>query len=240
MPFNAVYHVAALNHWQDVVREQIPILLGNATLKGLVMTVATSSDEQARVARAIVKNLIGQCRRTVRFQLLTCPLQGFEHPALDILDQVAAKEADPVLYFHAKAVSYSPPNEFHERWRRYLNEFVGEADRWADFLATSTFDTCGRLLLADHQNQGFRYFAGNFWMAKASYLRQLPGYQSWAKSKDPALDRHLAELAVDRSQLMIPYVTDGAVLNIPTWYPHLQSVLSGAPARALANRAPPG
>ena len=77
-------------------------------------------------------------------------------------------------------------------------------------------------------NHTYSYFAGNFWMARAEYLRQLPRYRQWVANPAPPLrpfDRYLAELAVNRGNRMRPYVTDGVRFDTHTRDARMQAVI---------------
>ena len=228
--FNAVYHVATLNHWRDVLAEQLPILLGNTSLKGLVMTIATDSDASARAAIDAAQAHIARSHRMIQFHPLICRLDEFEHAAMDAVDQLAAQDPDPILYFHAKGVSYSPRNELVERWRILLNRFVARADHWATFLDGSDFDTCGPFLMTDLGHL-LSYFPGNFWLARPGYLRRLPRYADWVRNPPlfEPFGRYLAELAVNRQNRMVPYITEGVALNNHTWLPFLRRTVGLPP-----------
>jgi hypothetical protein len=214
--FNAVYHIATLNHWRDVVAEQVPLLAGNRNLNQLIVTVGGNGAE----AVDLVRSLIGR-----NFHHAVYPLNYFEHPAMDAADQIAAHDDLPVLYFHAKGVSYAGKLPLVERWRMVLNRLVKEADHWASFLAASDYDTCGSWLFTNPQ---LSFFPGNFWLAKAGYLRTLPRYSGWVANPaplGPPLDRHLAESAINRGNTMRPYLIEGASLNNETWLPYLSELV---------------
>ena len=209
--FNVVYHIATLNHWRNVVGEQLPILLGNRQMRRLVVTIASDDVETSKSAARLAHWYVHRSGHPIEFSVIPCRLADVEHPAMDLVDQLAAAEDLPILYFHTKAVRYPSPDPFFETWRQYLNRFVAGADGWAAFLSGSDFDACGRLLMTELKADGLSFFAGNFWMARASYLRLLPPYVQWIA--DPGhgfipMDRFLAERAINRAGRMKPYVTD--------------------------------
>jgi len=218
--YDVVYHVAVMNHWRDVVQEQMALLGGNRNWKSLTVSVGSDAEGPAEQAADLIRGIVGL--REVRFFRL--PLGMYEHGAMDLVDEVAGRGL-AVLYFHAKAVSYTPPHAAFEDWRRYVNRLVAEADRWAEFLARSEFDACGPMKLVDG-DRGFTYFAGNFWMAKAEYLKGLGRYREFAASGAGSLehmDRHLAEMAVDRGKRMRGYAIDGTLLSPLTVWWHLEN-----------------
>ncbi len=230
MRFNVVYHVAVINHWHKVVKEQVPILLRNRNIATITVTIAATHNEFGTYAAQQVAEAIGSVDSSLAVKTVQCPLEHFEHPAMVQIDELVRHDDKPVLYWHAKAVGYSPPDSRCEKWRRYLNEFIGEADQWAEFLAHHDYDACGRMLVFDRQH-GYRYFAGNFWMAKATYLKSLPNYADFIQNPGTSYfrpaDRFLAEVGVDRSKRMKPMATDGTDLTPQTFVTYLQDLRLG-------------
>jgi hypothetical protein len=214
-PFQAVYHVTTLNHWKDIAQEQLGLVLANRRLQALTVTIANTPEADLPFLQMILLRAMER-RPELKVVGHFCELREFEHPAMKLVDQVARQEEMPVLYFHMKGVSFTPPDGMWEKWRRYLNGFLGEADRWAEFLGKMPYDVCGPLLTTDEKHS-FRYFAGNFWMARAQYLRGLPAYGEFLEHpKTEAFgpgDRHLAEIAVNRTQGMRGYAVDGKELK---------------------------
>jgi hypothetical protein len=227
--FNVVYHVATLNHWQHVVREQIPLLLSNCNIEQLAVTCASNSQDEMHAAAMLVEGLLSASNCRISCKFYKGPLTAFEHCAMKVVDDFAHWHDIPVLYFHAKGVSYQPPSPIAEKWRRHLNQFVAEADKWAAFLVNSHHDACGPMLLHD-PSHGFTYFAGNFWIASSRYLRQLPPYDEFMQR--PPVNRsgkqfieegrYLAELAIDRARHMNGISSDGTILTPDTWKPYLE------------------
>jgi len=221
-PYKIVYHVATLNHWVDVVREQMPLVAGNRFWKSLTVSVASASDVTANEAAELIQQFVPASK----IQFYRFALANYEHAAMGLVDDLA-EEGVPLLYFHAKAVSYNPADIFAEKWRQYLNRLIRDADKWSSFVAKSEFDACGLLKVFDSKH-GYTYFAGNFWMAKGGYLRQLEPYRQFASrqgSDHQAFDRHRAELAVNRSRQMKAYAIDDTDLTAETVFRYLHDVL---------------
>src|SRR4029078_11775645 len=142
--YNVVYHVATLNHWRDVVRGQLGVLARNRFWRSLTVSIACAGAPTANEADAIIRGMFAaRDVRAVHF-----PLESFEHRAMDLVDEVAG-EGLPVLYFHAKGVSYAPVNLYAETWRKYLNRLVEGADETARNLMNPEDDACGQLMVHD-------------------------------------------------------------------------------------------
>jgi hypothetical protein len=62
-------------------------------------------------------------------------------------------------------------------------------------------------------------------MAKASYIRSLPPYEDFIRDPGPffkPFDRHLAEIAINRTKCLRPLSADNTDLTYETIWPYLQ------------------
>jgi len=217
--FNAVYHLAILNHWRAVAEEQLPLLLENRNLAALYVTIGVETRADVQAAVELLNALIQKMKGELAWHCLRVPLRAYEHRAMILIDEVARRDRNPVLYFHGKGVSHAPPIRDFEAHRRYINQIVAEADRWSEFLAHSQYDACGPLLYLD-QPSGIQFFAGNFWLARAEYLRELIPYVQFARHPggfSTPWKRHLAEMAVNRMRRMKGHAIDGISLTDKTF-----------------------
>ena len=85
--YDVVYHVAVMNHWRDVVREQMALLGGNRNWKSLTVSVGSDAEGPAEQAADLIRGIVGL--REVRFFRL--PLGMYEHGAMDLVDEVAGR-----------------------------------------------------------------------------------------------------------------------------------------------------
>lgn len=139
-------------------------------------------------------------------------MDEFEHPSMERVDALARGSDGVILYCHAKGVSYRPPEPQIENWRLHMNQLLANADHWALRLADGPENVAGPCLLNDDRI-GIAYFAGNFWMARADYLRELPEYSVFRQCPPTGWhepnSRFLAELAVNRGGAMKALAVDG-------------------------------
>lgn len=72
-----------------------------------------------------------------------------------------------VCYIHHKGASHGP--DAHHNWRRYMQYW--NIEKWRDCVnkLDEGYDTCGASFLG---NPPYPFYAGNFYWAKASYLRR--------------------------------------------------------------------
>ncbi len=235
-PFRTVYHVAAIHHWRVIVDEQLPLLLGNRNIADLHVTIATDTDAHEQAVVALFRDIIARNAAAISWHWQRTPLKALEHATMSVVDQLARQDEKPLLYFHCKGVRYSPPLRNHEVFRQYVNRLVAQADYWAEFLVRSEFDACGPLLYLDEPS-GIRLFAGNFWIAKSSYLRSLMPYDQFVSNPGRGRlpwDRHLAEMAVNRMGQMRPHAIDGTSLTNKTFNAYMAALL-GSGVNLLGN-----
>lgn len=98
--------------------------------------------------------------------------EGWEHITLEFLRDYAhsASPDEPILYAHTKGAAN--PSDLNTTWRRSMLNHVVAPWRF-HVQALKTFDTIGeRWLRTAFGGTGF--WAGNFWIARASYLTTLP------------------------------------------------------------------
>jgi hypothetical protein len=190
---HAFYHVWLVNHWRDLVAEQLGRFraCGLGELCPLTIGAIGSSEDVGELAcmlsglQAMVVNLGPDGDQ-------------FEYPTLELLRAYCRQNDDPVLYFHSKGVSIKdcPSKGKH---RKDMEAFV--LDRWRDCVAAlgAGFDVAGvRFRL---KRGPLDYFAGNFWWARADYIRTLPDFviqtrydaELWVFQGNPKAFEHVAE-----------------------------------------------
>jgi hypothetical protein len=209
-PFNAVYHIAAMNHWRVVVREQLTILFSGGGCASLNITLAGSdSDEQ------VLGDILASLARPEPVQIKRSRLDDFEHSAMTLVDEAATASEFPVLYFHTKGCGF--PHEWSELWRKYMNVLIAQAGKCAGFLRENDYDACGYLLTRFPETnpfaeRGHSIFGGNFWMARACYIRGLVPYAEWYEGTEQS--RYVAERGLDREKRIRAIALDGTHFNI--------------------------
>lgn len=180
----AFYHIAAMNHWREVVAEQLGVL-ARAGFGGLLQITFSGPEWDERFIRET-------CRaRGLRYELCQqdTGLTSFEFPALRLLQTVCDQGFDGhVLYFHTKAVS-TPQMWERMIWRWTMNGWC--LARWSELetaLAQSECDAAGTLWVSALHPTGA--FAGNFWHAKASYIRTLTPLDTYIAEFSAMLATH--------------------------------------------------
>ena len=154
-------HVGTLGHWERVSGE----LFGFAAGSGLLQ-------ETTRVHRVTVGPF--HCSPGESFGDRCLDVDGgvwlteFEFPTLDLLHRRCSRSDSPdlVWYVHTKGTIYEP-NEKSRRWRRAMADCVlGRGWREMVDRCSSGEPCCGPFPGPDS-------FRGNFWWARADYVRTL-------------------------------------------------------------------
>jgi hypothetical protein len=165
---HVVYHIAALGNWREVVTEQL-ILLKESGLTSVRATFVGVGFDWLRMEAK---------KHGIELTVVRSDINVVHYETFAMLEiERLAKTTDrPILYMHTKGVS-SPGHNGKRSWRRAMEEYV--VRRWRDnlqFIADGgKYDAVG---LNWHQH-GQQHFSGNFWIARADWIRQLPPYAEY-------------------------------------------------------------
>lgn len=143
-------------------------------------------------------------------------LSQFEHPTLRWLseDAIFMDDSDLVIYAHTKGISSSSPFNFGP-WKDYLfHNIVDNYQENCEKLLNSDCDTAG-VLFTECKEGTSVFYAGNFWIAKAAYIKKLGAYDDWLDNyphTDLFQQRYAAESWLG-SKKMKPLKLDGQTFN---------------------------
>ena len=197
-------HVAAMNHYREVVAE----LAGTITGSGLY-------DEASELVCSIVgqgdvDGLLGERWNVVR----SGGLEEYEYPTIELLRRDAQVNQDEFyLYLHTKGVGR--PSAHRTAWRRYMTQCVIE--RWEECVH---YLERGYTCVGNDWHE-WKHFAGNFWWARGDYIATLgsPRDAIPLGSKGP---RYGAELWIGTGEVRpweIAKVDSGRFLHRPNPLP---------------------
>lgn len=208
LPIYGVYHIFCDKDWQKMVTMQVEHLkasgLFGATKKLYVSVIARNEDDIKELHRIVGDEdkleIVSDCREP----------RKFEYPALQFLRRKSIEEDCLVYYFHTKGITYQNFNtsdrKFNnfkrniESWRQMMEYFL--FDKWrvavnllsgnivakADGpqrkpLVGERFDVYGCYRFPPPPMQYYLY-AGNFWWARALYIRTLPDFDESRMADD--------------------------------------------------------
>lgn len=195
MSLRHYYHVYAVGDWQTPVEEHLTamnesglsVALGD---NGFRVGIVGTPDESERVREFCLD-------RVPSTQIMRTCFEGWEQATLSYLRvwEHLQPHDGAVLYAHTKGVH--DPSEINVAWRRSMEQVVVRG--WRECLADLwTADAVGCHWLTAQEYPGqvdIPYFGGNWWWAKARYLRTLeePRYinrwfgEAWLGSGNPSV-----------------------------------------------------
>ena len=193
------YHICGMNHWREVVMEQMRVL--SRVFKGpLKIGLIAEQWEDGYVHQ--VMEAFGMQYELIHYRP---GLAQYEFPTLAALERDCRQGLDGrVFYLHTKAVS-KPADWKWQQWRWLMNmTMVSQLS--ADLGALpSAPDLMGANWVDVHP--GYPYMEGNFWCASADYIRRLPGLAEFRQtmSRDRSApqwggERYAAELWIGQAR----------------------------------------
>lgn len=195
MEITPFYHIAAMNNWQSVVREQFRALL-RGRFAGVARAVVSGNENDARCVLQIAE----ASGIHVTILDIVNGHDAFEFPTLRMLQKACIQgDVDNVMYFHTKGVS-QPACWHRAHWRWFLNAYLLRL-HFAIPELLSGHDYCGPVI----SSLPMRHSCGNFFAATASYIRTLPLIDDFKSTysllikKDRSYFevRHAAEMWID-------------------------------------------
>jgi len=168
----AFYHVGPVNHFREVVAEQLRILAAASFQGHTFIHYGGDIHEQGFIQRVADVNAL-----PVTF------LEGHpgreECPCLEAIHEYAQR-CDPeenILYAHTKSITH--PNWHTTMWRWMMNAYI--LDGWQEAEKT-LIEGNWDFVAPKVSNDPFPHSSGNFWIAKASYVRGLQPFQDYYKT----------------------------------------------------------
>jgi len=161
-------HIATMNHWEDIVEELMYYINKNGLLKATSSLNQVLVGPEHRTEMPKYESLNKKRKKIKRFGAGFDLLQ-YEYPTLNKLWETCRATDDEiyVYYCHTKGVSYDQ-NFKSDIWRRVMAEAILERS-WKECVdkLDEGNNTCG---IMNHRD---RHYSGNFWWAKASYIKTL-------------------------------------------------------------------
>ena len=158
-----VYHVAAMGNWRDVVAEQLSMLA----------RVGLNEVRISHVGGGRAWLVEEAARRNIKATVFSSDpnIRLYETPAMLEIERLAKHGDRPILYMHTKGVSI-PDDPNSVIWRRLMGRYT--VCGWRENMAAlAQYDAVGVNWRLDANGP---HFSGNFWLARASWLRQLPPF----------------------------------------------------------------
>lgn len=190
------YHILLINHWIEVVNEQLRIVVDNGLYNACEKIYIGCLGKEENLIR--LKEILKEYPKyEVEYHSET--VEEYEYATMRILKQKADESQEPFygFYYHTKAISW--PKERRASayiggtyWRNYLNFY--NLKRWMDGVAklNEGYDTCGVKLLQPNESPAKKlHYSGTYFFFKSEYAKKLPLVESLNTS-----DRMEAELYI--------------------------------------------
>lgn len=185
-PARHYYHVYAAGSWAEPVREHIEAL-GESAFPGPVTIGLAGPDGDRFRARELISMRMEAAGLPPPAGWIEAPA-GFEQVTLKVVRADARLLAlvpgeAAILYAHTKGARDN--SDWNAAWRRSMTFHVVSQWRHALSLLAGGYDTVGCHWLTPEKHHDppagriitTPMYGGNFWWAKASYLRRLPPVQ---------------------------------------------------------------
>lgn len=169
----AFYHIGPVNHWREIVSEQLRLLSTAAFPGHLYIHFGGNIYEQGYIQRVADAH-------TLPTTFLPNQPGREECPCLEAIhDYTQTPNATKyILYFHTKGITHL--NEWHVvLWRWLMNAAM--LTHWRaslDILIEGQWD----FVAPKVSNNPFPHSSGNFWIAKTNYVRRLARFQDYYNS----------------------------------------------------------
>lgn len=184
LPLHVVWHVASIGPWwKDIAAEQI----GQLAACGLYRVTLTHVGDPKNAAWLIEESQRAKIELEIAWD--SPELRLYERPALRLIRRLSRSSDKPLLYLHGKGVTHHPQAEplYHD-WRRLMmRELVAP---WRTHLRDlDSYD-----LIGVNWWTSTPHFSGNFWMARADWIRRLPEIDAAYK------DRYSCEIWIGKAE----------------------------------------
>jgi len=165
------YHIAALGDWKKVLDEQLALTVSTGLAQNPIFTTFVGKAEDLDWAWRRSKE------RNVHLKVVQSDpnTAHFETFAMLAIERWAKTAGDAcALYLHTKGVS-APGHNGKRRWRHLMQDEL--IRKWKEHIERmDEYDAIG----VNWRGRPFPpHFCGNFWMARASYLRTLEDFKTY-------------------------------------------------------------
>ncbi len=162
------WHVAAMPGAWYIIEDQMA-MLAQSSLRRVNVTFLGNPSDLDRL-----KSLAAVHAVELRILRSDANLNHYETFAMIEIEKWAKSNSGIILYLHTKGAS-APKHQGKQRWRALMeNEVVRNWQANVSALENHDAIGCNWRQFGEHP-----HFAGNFWMARAEYLRRLPSFAAY-------------------------------------------------------------
>lgn len=164
-PLHIFFHVATLGRWSAIYDHIVNELEKSGLLNHATLHVSVVGDGFSKNVSKYI--LLHQSKNTAQY----------EFPTLNMLWNHCAHNNGSVLYIHTKGATR--PGYTVDQWREMMMHFC--VNKWQRALHHLHDHDAVGCNIQNQQNKNF--FSGNFWWAKADYIKTLPDPNRYLNSR---------------------------------------------------------
>jgi hypothetical protein len=198
MKTDVVYHVSCMNHWPEVVKEQLQCLWNQRHLiNRFDIYVLGGNHNDMLWLRQQVKTFFPFQATVHMHKAMLCMCEA---PTIKALQQLAENRSGPtsVLYLHTKGVAH-PGSLYRTLWRWHMNHFLVRQLPTAIKLAHNNKWIAAS---ARNVNDPMPHAAGNYFLVRYDHLRRLPPFETFRNAFFQRLKIDLPHLALRHADEM--------------------------------------
>jgi len=162
------YHVYAIEGVEGIISEQLNLIEKHFDFPYILNVGISIANENESISHILnmVENI-----RDIR-------AMGNEFTTLDLIEKDKEKfgDNDYILYIHTKGASRLKNDNYKNlvAWRHYMNYFnIEKVDNVFKCFAKTSYNTFGCNFIKFENTNAKKHYSGNFWWAKASYLKTI-------------------------------------------------------------------
>ena len=160
------YHIYATNGVESIIDEQLNLIKNHFDFPYKLSVGISIAEDNKSISHIL--NKFNDDVKDVR-------ARGHEFVTLDLIEKDKKKfgDSDYILYLHTKGASkQNAPNYVHiESWRHLMNYFnLEKCKSVINLFEKTSYNTYGILFGTAGT---YRVYSGNFWWAKASYIKTI-------------------------------------------------------------------
>lgn len=174
------YHVLLVNHWQEIVTEQITLLLTSGLYEASESIFIGALGKKKELSR--LRQLFKVYPKFI-IEYHSDNIEEYEFATLKILKKKSSAESFYGYYLHTKGVSWDKKHPKAYKggncWRQSMGYFL--ADRWKDNLYNLEigYDLSGSQLLSARRSPAFQeHYSGNFFWFNSDHVKLLKPVES--------------------------------------------------------------
>lgn len=173
------YHVCLINHWQEIVREQLDCIMSSGLYEASehIFIGAVGAEEQL----GLLSDLLRQLPK-IKIVSYSPNIEHYEFETLQMLKDKSDKREFYGWYIHTKGVSWDKENAKAYTggtyWRKFMNYYT--ITKWEDNVANlkSGYDLSGTQIRTQRMSPAFKFhYSGNFFWFNSEYVKLLKPVQ---------------------------------------------------------------